>query len=197
MPCCASGCGHELRQIQQHLGITTIFVTHDQDEAFEMSDRVVLLNNGRVVQICAAEELYDNPASRFAAEFIGEINVIEASVVAAEGSSIVVEAQGGERFRALAGDCALQAGEPVDVMIRPERLDLTESPPADGQGILTSVRKRVFSGDRIDFRLISGNGLDLHCRKPSAPPYRDLQEGAPIWVVPGACRVLPRSRQHA
>src|SRR5438128_648784 len=62
----------ELRDIQRRLGITTIFVTHDQEEAFEMSDRVALLNAGRIEQLGAPEDLYNDPASRFAAEFIGE-----------------------------------------------------------------------------------------------------------------------------
>ena len=68
---------HEIRELQQRLGITTIFVTHDQDEAFEMSDRVALLNRGRVEQIGSPEELYDQPLTRFVAEFIGDVNLID------------------------------------------------------------------------------------------------------------------------
>ena len=82
---------HDLRDLQRRLGITTIFVTHDQDEAFEMSDRVVLLNRGRIEQIGTPEELYDEPATRFAAEFIGEANLIEGVVAAAAGATVSVD----------------------------------------------------------------------------------------------------------
>ena len=75
----------ELRDLQQRLSTTTIFVTHDQDEAFEMSDRVVLLNHGRIEQIGTPEELYDTPATRFAAEFIGDTNLIEGVVAGVDG----------------------------------------------------------------------------------------------------------------
>ena len=71
----------ELRAIQRRIGITAIYVTHDQDEAFEMSDRVILLNHGSIEQIGSPESLYDRPATRFAAEFIGDANLIEGEVV--------------------------------------------------------------------------------------------------------------------
>ena len=87
----------ELREIQQRLGITTVFVTHDQDEAFEMSDRVVLMNAGRVEQVGPPEELYDDPATRFAAEFIGEANLIEGVVAATTGATIAVDTAAGCR----------------------------------------------------------------------------------------------------
>ena len=120
----------DLRELQQRLGIATIFVTHDQDEAFEMSDRVVLLNGGRVEQVGTPEELYDDPATRFAAEFIGETNLIEGVVAATTGATIAVDTGAGGRYDAFAPGRSLRGGDPRlrDDPARADRSRLRASP---------------------------------------------------------------------
>jgi ABC-type Fe3+/spermidine/putrescine transport system ATPase subunit len=184
----------DLRELQQRLGIAAIFVTHDQDEAFEMSDRVVLLNRGRVEQVGTPEELYDDPATRFAAEFIGETNLIEGVVASAAGATVTVDTAGGARYEAFAPGRSLRGDDLVYVMIRPERIDLVTEPPAGAGAMRATVAKRVFAGDVITFELRTDHGLRLRCSKPSVAEYRALELGAPVWAIVRACRVLPRDR---
>ncbi|HXJ84199.1 MAG TPA: ABC transporter ATP-binding protein [Candidatus Methylomirabilis sp.] len=183
----------DLRDLQQRLGIATIFVTHDQDEAFEMSDRVVLLNHGRIEQIGTPEELYDDPTTRFAAEFIGETNLIEGVVVvAAAGPTVTVDTPEGVRYDAVAPDARLQSGDAVYVMIRPERIDLLTERPAGGLVMAVTVTKRVFAGDIIAFELRTDRGLLLRSTKPSVVEYRALSPGTRVWAVVRDCRALRR-----
>ena len=182
----------DLRDLQQRLGIAAIFVTHDQDEAFEMSDRVVLLNRGRIEQIGTPEELYDDPATRFAAEFIGETNLIEGIVTAAGGAMVTVDTPDGGRYDAFAPDGRLRSGDAVYVMIRPERLDLAAERPAGGVALPAAVTKRIFAGDIITFEVRTDRGLLLRSSKPSIAEYRALTPGSCVWAVVRDCRALPR-----
>ena len=187
----------ELRDIQQRLGITTIFVTHDQDEAFEMSDRVILMNRGKIEQIGTPEEMYDRPRSRFAAEFIGEANLVggEVASVAADGVTVTI---GGKPFRAPAGERQLSVGDLVDVMIRPERIEVSTTAPAAESALDGRVVKRVFSGDMMALTLQTDDGLELTVRKPSSGRYRDIASGDRVWIVPEDCWLLePRNGREA
>ena len=103
----------ELRAIQRRIGITAIYVTHDQDEAFEMSDRVILLNHGSIEQIGTPESLYDRPATRFAAEFIGDANLIEGEVVESADGIALIRAAGAGTIPANARDADLAVGSAV------------------------------------------------------------------------------------
>ena len=121
----------ELRAIQRRIGITAIYVTHDQDEAFEMSDRVILLNHGSIEQIGTPESLYDRPATRFAAEFIGDANLIEGEVVESADGIAQIGAAGAGTIPANARDADLAVGSAVYLVVRPERIQLTVEPRAD------------------------------------------------------------------
>jgi ABC-type Fe3+/spermidine/putrescine transport system ATPase subunit len=182
----------ELREIQRRLGITAVFVTHDQDEAFEMSDRVVLLNGGRIEQIGTPEELYDAPATRFAAEFIGEANLVEGRVTHADGTAVRIALPSGIELAATLARPGLVAGDAAFLMIRPERVDLLPAPPARDDAIAARVRTRVFSGELMTFVLDGPGGLQLLCTKPSLPRFRGLAPGDAVWAVPEACRALPK-----
>lgn len=180
----------ELREIQQRLGITTIFVTHDQDEAFEMSDRVILLNNGRIEQTGTPEDMYDRPETRFAAEFIGEANLIHGEV-ASVGPAQMDIVLGGKSFPAPLGRNPVAAGDQVFVMVRPERMEISKSAPVTGNGLEGRVVKRVFSGDMIGLTLTTDGGLEFFSRKPSSARYRDIEAGDRVWVTPEDCWVVP------
>jgi ABC-type Fe3+/spermidine/putrescine transport system ATPase subunit len=184
---------NDLRDIQRRVGITTIFVTHDQDEAFEMSDRVALLNNGCIEQLGAPEELYDTPATRFVAEFIGQANLIEASVIHANGGGDVrVRLPSGVDLTAKVTRPELRIGDAAYLMIRPERIGLSVERPATGEAIAARVTKRVFSGELLSFELESSDGLGFLCTKPSLPHFRALAPGDAVWLVPDECRALPK-----
>jgi putative spermidine/putrescine transport system ATP-binding protein len=113
----------ELVTILRAVSITTIFVTHDQDEALSLADRVVVMNAGRIEQVGSPAEVYEAPATPFVAKFLGEPNVLPGRVAAVEGSEILCEVDGGYRVVA-ARRAAVRAGERVEIIVRAERLRL-------------------------------------------------------------------------
>src|SRR5258708_22169266 len=112
----------ELKHIQRQLHVTVIYVTHDQEEALTMSDRVAVMQGGRIEQVGGPAELYDRPVSRFVADFLGESNFLEAVAVAAEGGERWrCRAAGGLEFSGIAA-APLEAGRPVTAALPPEKL---------------------------------------------------------------------------
>jgi len=136
----------ELRRIQQELGITTVYVTHDQTEAMNMSDRIVVMNMGRIEQMGSAEEIYDHPRTRFVADFVGQINLLEATVLGADGELLAARTAG--RNVRLAGADAAE-GDRVVIAVRPEHLRLLQSGEnADGLNVIDgTVAQRTFAGN--------------------------------------------------
>jgi putative spermidine/putrescine transport system ATP-binding protein len=140
----------EFRRIQQELGVTTINVTHDQREALVMSDRVIVMEQGRIQQDAVPTETYGKPANRFVAGFIGVTNFLPAELVRAQGDGFA-EVRIGERLlqgRA-AGD--LRPGAAVEVALRAERVSLCA--PGGGSGVDAEVREVIFEGDRLVYGL--------------------------------------------
>jgi spermidine/putrescine ABC transporter ATP-binding subunit len=148
----------ELKHLHQKLGITFILVTHDQKEALVMSDRVVVLEHGRIAQSGTPGELYDRPASPYVADFIGTSNLIPATVNALSGGEIEVQA-GSHRLRASAGSLRVAAGDKVLLSIRPERAQmLAAGTPAPAQANLlpATVREYLFHGNAMRVELDIG-----------------------------------------
>jgi iron(III) transport system ATP-binding protein len=133
----------EIRLLQQRLGITAIYVTHDQAEALAISDRIVVMHQGRVAQIGNPLELYRRPADRFVAEFIGEANFLPARVEAVENGQATVQI-GTQRLQVRSG--AARPG-PVTVSARPEAIRLT----TQGEGLPGTVRKVSYLGSSADY----------------------------------------------
>ena len=134
----------EIKNIQRRLGTTFIYVTHDQQEAINMCDRIAILNEGKIVQIGTAEEIYEQPRTRFVANFIGDINFLEGKIVAKDDSTATVESRG---LTFKAGDREqFHIGDPVVLCIRPERILLGES--AKGCDTLYTARiiDMIYSG---------------------------------------------------
>mgnify|MGYP001054778358 FL=1 len=135
----------ELKRIQQTLGITFIYVTHDQEEALAMSDTVVVMDRGRIQQIGHPEDIYNEPKNAFVADFIGESNILDGVML--EDYSVKFF---GRRFKCV--DSGFEKNEPVDVVIRPEDIDIV--PPDDGHlcGTVTAVTfKGVHYDTIVDF----------------------------------------------
>jgi spermidine/putrescine ABC transporter ATP-binding subunit len=148
------GMRDELRAIQRSVGITTVFVTHDQAEALGLSDRIAVMSRGRIEQLGAPREIYERPANRFVADFIGASTVLRGRAVARD----LVALAPGLTIRVAAGE-ALRAGEEVELAIRPERVRLAGGPGKgtaeariEGlvyQGSLTEVTARLGDGQRV------------------------------------------------
>ncbi len=138
----------ELKQLQQQLGITLIFVTHDQEEAMTVSDRIAVMNAGRIEQIGSPSDVYNQPLTRFVSDFIGEINIFEGSWQ--DGTfvwnGVILPARG--EMRSGAGTIA----------IRPERLRLTNEA---GTALSGTVRIRTFVSGQMIYRIVLGDGKEL------------------------------------
>jgi spermidine/putrescine transport system ATP-binding protein len=115
---------YELMSMQSQLGITFIYVTHDQEEALTMADRIAVMDKGKVLQVGKPDDIYETPATRFVADFIGETNFIEGKIVGTRGTFGIVEIDGACQVEADLGDTGAKVGENVTVAIRPEKITL-------------------------------------------------------------------------
>jgi putative spermidine/putrescine transport system ATP-binding protein len=117
----------EIKRLHTELGITVLYVTHDQEEAMILSDRICLMNNSRIEQIGSPADLYFSPRSVFAADFIGESNLLDAQVTAVDGSEVTLISTAGVLLKAKSGDGrAVRSGEAVKLMVRPEMLSVLQ-----------------------------------------------------------------------
>lgn len=152
----------ELVQLQRRLGRTSLYVTHDQSEAMVMSDRIILMNHGRIVQESTPRELYERPASRFAAAFIGSANLLDGRVVENHGGNRVTLAIGDMRLRAFG---TAPAGTRVTVCIRPETIEITGHPDADNT-FTARVERVSYLGATLNCEIECG-GIKLRADWPS------------------------------
>jgi len=139
----------EVKNLQERLKITFIFVTHDQDEALTMSDRIAVINQGRIEQLGAPEELYDRPRTRFVADFLAVKNLLEARVLEVAAGRVTLKTRGGVALSAL-DDGGYRAGADVFIGIRPERMSLA----AGGENlVIGTLDDEIYLGDRTDWRV--------------------------------------------
>ena len=147
----------ELRHMHDRLGMTTVYVTHDQREALTMSDRIAVINKGQVMQLGSPREIYDTPANRFVADFIGESTFLP---IGRHGRDLFFADQ-----KIMARAAETTTG-PIVLVVRPEHLiPLTEQPNDDTNVFATTVRDIVYQGDAILFCLELGNGTRVMMRK--------------------------------
>ncbi|MBU9339018.1 ABC transporter ATP-binding protein [Burkholderia multivorans] len=172
----------ELRAIQRKIGTTTIMVTHDQSEALSISDRVVVMEAGRITQIDTPYHAYERPENRFVSQFIGKANLLPGTIVAHDGDAIRIDlghdlAETGRTAHLPAHERDARVGDPVSVCIRPEKLRLC----APGAGrVAATVTSRFFLGSQWLYRVDSALGEVLVCcQNEGAEP---LAEGAPVGI---------------
>ncbi|HEU5430938.1 MAG TPA: ABC transporter ATP-binding protein [Thermomicrobiales bacterium] len=180
----------EIRDIQQELGITTLFVTHDQVEALTMSDRIVVLNRGQIEQVGTPEEVYERPASRFVADFIGRANFLEGEVVASDGAeSQVAFGDAGSVVVAK----PLPPAQKVTLMVRPHRMRM--SPPGGEGGILGSVEGVTYLGDLIQYQISAGGERLMVEQGSRGEQGRRFPVGETVRVSwdPGAALIFDRA----
>ena len=170
----------ELIEIHKRLGLTTIFVTHDQEEALSLSDRIVLLNNGRIEQEGAPAAIYDRPATEFASNFLGSANILPAAIEASDGSPVAVLADG-QRLR-LAGDEPARGD--VRIALRQEDIRLA----VGGDGVEAEVRTRVYLGARSRY-VVSLAGQSIRVLAPNDTVFEPGQR-VTLTVTPARIRVI-------
>lgn len=184
---------HEIHDIQRQLGITTVYVTHDQEEALELSDRIVVMSEGRVEQVGTPHEIYNFPATSFVATFVGTLNAVEAIVVDGPAGQVTI---GGQAVRMTATPDG-RPGSTVMVAIRPEMitLDGIDGHPADGANRLrASVTDVAFLGSVVRVHAEIAGGPSLHIDTFNNPALAVPPAGSPVLLSfpPEACLILAR-----
>jgi len=175
----------EVKSLHQRLGTTFIFVTHDQEEALAMSDRVAVLSAGVVEQAGPPAEIYERPRTRFVADFLAVRNILAADV-AASAAGPVLRTEGGLELGPAAGDLAV--GDRVWVGIRPERLRLRaadEATPVGESSLRGVLEERLFLGERCEWRVRAGADA-LTVAEPGASPGRHTGDAVTITFPPSA-----------
>ncbi|MGY4430826.1 spermidine/putrescine ABC transporter ATP-binding subunit [Bradyrhizobium sp. F1.13.1] len=173
----------EMRRLHAELGITFIYVTHDQEEALTMSDRIAVMNDGKVAQVGRPVDLYDRPCNRFVASFIGESNFLPAVVRGLENDMLVAEC-GGVLLRAATSQ-RLAIGAEITLATRPERLRFTERlAESDAiNRIAVTVTESVFAGERCRYLLKTENGAAMVLKEASSATVRRRDVGDRVEIA--------------
>lgn len=150
----------ELQRIQQETGITSLYVTHDQEVAMSISDRLVLLNEGEIEQSGTVEDLYDRPASQFVADFIGDVNTVAARITEAGNGTLTMALDGTDASvevarEAVHSEADLNRGSSVNVCVRPHHVQLLEG-GVDGDAVPGTVVNRIYKGEGVTYLIESG-----------------------------------------
>jgi len=161
----------EIKEVVTRLGITAMYVTHDQGEALALSDRVAIMNRGRLEQLGTPEEIYESPRSKFVAEFIGLSNFLEGYVQSIEGRDMLVMASGlAVSTPALS---AIGPGQKVLLFLRPNEAEiLPQDAPAGTNVFAAQVEKATYLGDTMDYRIALGQGVELRVQGDARRRYQ-------------------------
>jgi len=169
----------EIKHLHQQLGITVVYVTHDQSEALTMSDRVAVFNHGIIQQIDSPEKLYEEPRNAFVANFIGENNSLSGTVTAIDGPTCTVRLQTGEEIVARTINVG-GVGEPASLSIRPERVMLNAHAIACPNQFTGTIAELIYLGDHLRVRMGVGDTPDFVIKVPIAQLDTELKVGAEV-----------------
>ncbi|MGQ9490498.1 MAG: ABC transporter ATP-binding protein [Anaerolineae bacterium] len=179
----------EIRRIQRRLGITSVYVTHDQVEAMTLSDRIVIMNQGRIEQIGTPTEVYRRPQTRFVADFIGRANFVEGIVRERHDGQLVVEALGALMTAPTPEAASFNPGEPLTLVIRPEMVEI-DSPRAHVAGI---VRRASYLGSVVEYDVeVAGQLLSLVERDPRHTLVHPEGQAVKVRFLEDCLYVLPK-----
>jgi spermidine/putrescine ABC transporter ATP-binding subunit len=184
----------ELRRIQQEIGITTVFVTHNQEEALTMSDRLAVMNDGRFEQVGPPEEVYNDPETRFVADFLGTANLFDGSVTSVDEGYATVDCEGTTlRARSRNG---IESGESVSVVVRPERFEIED---AATNGASRTAAENAFEGtitfkrhlgSSIEYQIETQDGRELVVVRRSGTNERSIGDRVSIHTEADNCRIV-------
>ena len=175
----------ELKRIQREVGITFVYVTHDQNEALTMSDRIAVMNDGVIEHLGPPREIYEHPATRFVAGFIGTSNLLTGSLAQVTGGQGVIEVSPDERIIVPAGRSALAAGQEVELTVRPEKIELAAGPgTAGGCALRGTVTEVVYLGTSTSFSVRTTTGADVVVfQQNSASAATPVSRGDEVWLT--------------
>jgi putative spermidine/putrescine transport system ATP-binding protein len=176
----------ELKHLQARLGVTVIYVTHDQEEALTLSDRIAVMNRGRVEQVGDPTELYDTPATGFVARFIGESNRVEGTIRAGEGGRPLLVTRSGLRLPVRPGGAVI--GEAAVLLLRPERIAIVadagagSDPVTTGPTVVGDIVETVFVGDATRYVVRAAGGETFTVKRLNLDAADRLKLGARVTL---------------
>ena len=176
----------ELKRIQREVGITFVYVTHDQEEALTMSDRLVVMNAGRIEQLGSPRELYEHPATRFVANFIGTSNLLTGRLER-KGDTWALAGKGPDQRVLVADARDAREGQDVELAVRPEKIVLRteqDPPPPDRTALKVKVDEVVYLGTSTQYRTVTdgGDAIAVYRQNASATPGADVLAGQVGWL---------------
>jgi len=183
-----------LSRLQKDLGITFIYVTHSQSEAFAMADRVVIMSQGKIEQVGAPLDVYRKPASRFVAEFVGSNNIFSGKVQSIEATTVKIETALGSMSADSMDNASLNIGDEVEVVISADNFEIAPSREENKNAFRCSVVSEEFIGTVVSLLLETESGAELKIQKQQREIAElDLHVGTELWInwLPDAVYILP------
>ena len=174
----------ELKRIQREVGITFVYVTHDQDEALTMSDRIAVMNDGSIEHLGTPREIYEHPRTRFVAGFIGTSNLLTGTVTRLDGDHAVIRISPDEQIIVPVQDRAVSEGSRLELTVRPEKIDLTaERPSREGCVLRGTVTEVVYLGTSTNFSVTTSAGADVVVFQQNSASAGDMAaRGDSVWL---------------
>ena len=181
----------EIKALHERIGVTVVYVTHDQTEAMTMSDRVAVFEDGRIQQLAPPRQLYEQPESRFVAQFIGENNELEGRITGARGGFVEVTLAGGETVTALAVGSP-EIGAVTHLSIRPERISIRPEAAEGITGLTGIVEDLSYLGDQLRYRFRGASTENFVVKVPNAGQIAEAARGDTVHLTWAAkdCRAL-------
>ncbi|ACY98934.1 ABC transporter ATP-binding protein [Thermomonospora curvata] len=175
----------ELKRIQREVGVTFVYVTHDQGEALTMSDRIAVMNDGVIEQLGSPRDVYEHPASKFVAGFIGTSNLLSGRVGEISGGRAVIALGDGERIVVpLREGITVAGGHQVELTVRPEKITIgAQPPPGDGSAIRGTVTEVVYLGTSTNYQVTTSTGAEVVVFTQNATSAEDIAaRGDSVWL---------------
>jgi spermidine/putrescine ABC transporter ATP-binding subunit len=174
----------ELKRIQREVGITFIYVTHDQGEALTMSDRIAVMNDGRVEQLAPPREIYEHPASRFVAGFIGTSNLLSGTVQSVAGQAAVLVHGDGQHVEVgLRDGMGVTPGDRLELTVRPEKINLSPQPGPGGCKLRGTITEVVYLGTSTNYNVLTSTGDEVTVFVQNTDSSDDLvTRGQEVWL---------------
>jgi spermidine/putrescine transport system ATP-binding protein len=190
----------ELKALQQRVGTTFIYVTHDQGEAITMSDRIAVINQGKVEQLASSEEIYSRPKTKFVAQFIGDTNLLSGNVSGTEDNAVFIDCEGLRVCASPDPSKPQKEGQPVEFAIRPEKITINDpEQDVDGDNVFNAqIKTATFMGSIIRYDIALDTGPDLLVEVPNVTGHV-LHQGnsAQVAWTKESCVILSSEEKEA
>nr|WP_246582884.1 polyamine ABC transporter ATP-binding protein [Clostridium mobile] len=172
----------ELKHLQRELGITFIFVTHDQEEALTMSDRIVVMNKGDIEQLGTPEELYERPRTKFVADFLGETNILEGETIKVKETEVLLNLEE-EKDIIRIPNLNYHIGDKFIVSVRPERIRIKDEVEEGDVWLQCKFKERIYIGSNIKTVMVLKNGKEIIVNEPIGQNFKFDDESAEVFVT--------------